>query len=267
VPPPDPFAAVQGSHEELRQDESYQFDNAHRGEPNCLVIQLTLSGEGCWQDERGRQLVPAEHAMLFTHREPTRYGFPPEATQPYRLRYLAVSLGGGIRDIFDRLRHDFGSVVRMDAKGEARALFDEIAQRYHRRSFADRYHESELIYRCFVALYREQVRGTRHTDRIEFGYHYLHNHFRSPISLKEVAARCGVTREHFSRACTVRYGESPARLLQRLRLAHAQAMVQASELPVAAIAAASGFASESSFRRAFRRGLGHAPRQLKSPPR
>ena len=31
--------------------------------------------------------MPPGHVLLFSHREPTTYGYPPGATEPYRLRY------------------------------------------------------------------------------------------------------------------------------------------------------------------------------------
>ena len=91
--------------------------------------------------------------MLFTHNESTAYGYPTDATEPYRLRFISFS-PSGIKPLFDRVRSDFGAVVRMPDNSEATALLDEIIQYYAKRSFRDRLHESELLYRLFIALYR-----------------------------------------------------------------------------------------------------------------
>jgi AraC-like DNA-binding protein len=263
----DVFALVDGGAEELRPDATYHWDNARRSDANRMIVQRTLAGSAFFEDARGRRLVPAGWAMLFTHREPSRYGVPAGATEPYRLRYLSFSPGTSIIGVFQQVRADFGSVVRMAADGEAGALFEEIFQRMQTRSFSDRYQESELIYRMFIALYREQVHGTRDEDPIEFGSHLLRARFRSAINLKTVARQCGVTREHFIRAFGERFGETPGAMLRRLRLEHARSMLEATELPVAEVARASGFASATAFCRAYRSAFGTTPAHSRRPRR
>jgi len=254
----DPFATVHGAAEEVRTDAAYHWDNATRGDPDRLVIQRTLAGAGFFRDTVGEHLVPAGHAMLFSQREPTSYGFPPAATEPYRLRYLSIT-PAGIRPLFDRVRADFGSVVRMPEESEAAALFDELFEGVRRRKLRDRFHESELLYRLLIALYREQVQDARERDPVEFGLHYLRSHFRSAINLKGVAAKCGITREHFIREFRLRYHEAPGSMLRRLRLEHARMMLAATELGVAEIARASGFASANTFGRAYRARFARSP--------
>lgn len=258
----DVFALVDGGAEELRTSD-YQWDNARRSEANRMIVQRTLAGAACFEDARGRRLVPPGWAMVFTHREASRYGLPPEATEPYRLRYLSFSPGTSVVGVFQQLREDFGSVLRMAPDGEAVALFEEIFRRMQGGSFLDRYHETELIYRMLVALYREQVHGTRDEDPIEFGSHVLRARFRGPINLKTVARQCGVTREHFIRAFRERYRETPGAMLRRLRLEHARTMLLATELPIAKVAAASGFASATTFCRAFRAAYATSPARLR----
>jgi AraC-like DNA-binding protein len=256
--PPDPFSAVHGAGEELRTGPDYLWDNARREGAPALVVQRTLSGRGFFEKSGQRQLVGPGQALLFTHREPSRYGFPPESTEPYRLRFLTFA-PADLRPLFERLRADFGSIVSMPDDCEATALFDEILHRFEHRSFRDRFHEAELLHRLLIALYREQVHGTRTSDPIEFGYHYLRDHFRSPINLKSVAAQCGISREHFIRTFRTRYRESPGALLRRLRLEHARTMLAATTLDVQSVARASGFTSSNTFCRAYRRHFARTP--------
>jgi len=255
---PDPFPFVQHGAEEIHHTIAYHFDNTDRPGPDILVIQRTLSGAACFEDSHGRRLVPAGQAMLFSHREPTAYGYPPEATEPYRLRFIAFGQTG-TQGLFDRLRADFGPVVRMPDASEANALFDEIIQRYRQRQFRDRLHASELLFRLLIALYREQVQGTRTSDPIEFGSHYIRSHFRSPVNLKAIVQKCGVSREHFIREFSSRYRESPGVMLRRLRLEHARAMLQASAISVQEVALACGFTSSNTFCRAYRLRFGRSP--------
>jgi transcriptional regulator GlxA family with amidase domain len=147
----------------------------------------------------------------------------------------------------------------MPDASEATALLDEVIQRYGQRQFRDRLHESELIFRLLIALYREQVQDTRTTDPIEFGSHYIRSHFRSPVNLKTIVQKCGVSREHFIREFSARNRESPGVMLRRLRLEHARAMLQATELSVQEIALACGFTSSNTFCRAYRLKFGRSP--------
>ncbi len=261
------FPTLINTDEEERTSPAYAYDNQHRDGSSCHVaIQRTLHGRAWFRDARGTHEVPSGHAMLFSHSEPTAYGYPRDATEPYGLRYVSFTIGG-LQSLFDCLRADFGSIVRMPDESEATALFDELHERFKQRTFSDRLQESELIHRLLIALYREQVQGTRTSDPIEFGHHYLRSHFRSPINLKGVAEKCGVSREHFIREFTRRYRESPGAVLRRLRLEQARAMLAATDTDVESIALASGYASSNTFCRAYRLKFGRSPRGIRGKSR
>ncbi len=255
---PEPGSIVNGLDEETRASAAYFFDNLKRGSPDEAVVQQTLAGECFLQTPAGRRLVPAGRAMLFTHDEPSSYGFPPEASLPYRQRFVSFRLGA-LRPWFDRLRGEFGPVLRMAPDGEAAAQLLEIFRLFRARAFRDHLEQSERLHGLLIALYREQVAATQTRDPVEFGHHLLRDHFRSPLNLKELAARCGVSREHFTRAFVRRYGEPPGEMLRRLRLEQAQRMLRATQTPVQEIAVACGFADANTFCRAFRQKFGTSP--------
>ena len=257
-PLPNPFSSIAGIGDELRADPAYFWNNHRRGDREEAVLQQTLSGAAFFEDANGRRLAGPGQALLFTHDEASCYGYPPEAAEPYRLRYVTFHLGA-LRPWFERLRVEFGSVARMAPEGEAAATLAELHRRFRSRGFRDRFQEAELLHQLFVALYREQVAATQTRDPVEFGYHYLSDHFRSPLNLKEVAERCGVSREHFIRSFGGRYGEPPGEMLRRLRLEHAHRMLRATQTPVREVALACGFADANTFCRAYRLRFGVTP--------
>lgn len=257
------FSVVHFAGDEVRTDASYYWDNAKRPDREAIAVQRTLSGAGFFEFKVTRQLVPPGFAMLFAQNEPSRYGYPPEAGEPYRLQFVAFSPAASVEVVFGKLREDFGSVVRLPEDSEACALFVEILERTNAHTFRDRYHETELLVRMLLALYREQVEGTRTSDPIEFGYHYLHNRFRRPINLKDVADQCRVTREHFIREFTRRYRETPGVMLRRLRLEHARLMLESTAVSVEEVALASGFANSDTFCRAYRREYRTSPGEVR----
>lgn len=260
--PSDPFASVRAAADEVNASTSYFWDNRHRPPDlrEVITIQRTTAGAGFYRDPNGTRPVPAGHAILFSHREPTSYGFPEGATEPYRLRYVQLWPAPTVLPLLTQLRQEFGSLLPMPNRAESTALFNEVFTRYKQRTFRDRFHESELLHRMLIALYREQVQQTQTTDPIEFGYHYLRNHFRSPVNLKTVATECGISREHFIRQFRQRFTEAPGAMLRRLRLEHADAMLTATKQTVEEVALASGFTSSNSFSRAFRQKFGRSPR-------
>lgn len=253
------FPLTQAAAIQSYSSPDYHYDNRLRGDADAYVVQLTLAGVAFIADSRGSLPVPLDHAMLFSHREPSHYGYPPGDRGEYRLCYLSFSPRPEVTVMFDRIRHAFGRVVRLPPKTPARALFQELYTKGRERAFADRFEEAELIYRFLVALYREQVADSQKRDPIAYGHHLLFDQFRTPINLKEIAQRSGVSREHFNRSFHARYGESPGHMLRRLRLEHAQAMLHATELTVEDIAVACGFTSSNSFCRAYRQHVGRSP--------
>lgn len=254
------FGKVIWAAEEVHTAPTYFWDNTRRPGDNHLVIQYTLKGRAFYRDDDGERFAESGNAMLFTLKEPSSYGYPKVDTMPYHHRFVAFSPASSLEPLFRQLRQDFASVVAMPLKSPSELLFKEIFTRFRERTFDDRLHESELAYRFLVALYREQVQDTHTTDPIEYGYHYIRNHFRSPVNLKTIAEKCGVSREHFIRQFSARYNEPPGLKLRRLRLAHAHAMLSATELSVEDVALASGFTSPNSLGRSYRAMFGHSPR-------
>lgn len=82
-------------------------------------------------------------------------------------------------------------------------------------------------------------------------------------SVSELARRCGVSREHLSRAFTQRYGVSPRRYLSELRIQKACARLRSSDTPIKNIMLDLGFTSHATFTRAFRRYTNTTPSQYR----
>jgi AraC-like DNA-binding protein len=253
------FGLIQSAAEEVRTDPSYAFDNQHRPDGSGLVVQLTLSGVAYFREDGRKVLVKPEYAMLFGHDESTAYGYPPEAREPYRHIYVEFSDCPAQRTIFNRIREDFGAIVHVPERSEARDLIDEIVKRFSTGHFADRYQESELLYRLLVAIYRQQIEGTKITDPIEFGFHMIRNRFRKSSNIKEISQQCGVTREYFTREFQRRYHLAPSQLLKQLRLEHAELLLKTTKMPVGDVSAASGFSDQSTFARLFKKRIGCSP--------
>lgn len=89
----------------------------------------------------------------------------------------------------------------------------------------------------------------------------------TPLSLDRIASMLGLSAKQLRNRCQKCREATPARVYLSLRLAHARDLVEGTALPVAEIAAAAGFASASSFTRAFREAFGQSPRARRNPLR
>jgi AraC-like DNA-binding protein len=79
------------------------------------------------------------------------------------------------------------------------------------------------------------------------------------ISIAEVADACHLSRSHFARAFRETTGLTPIDWLQAQRIARARELLRGSDMPLAEVATACGFADQSHFTRVFSRVEGAPP--------
>ncbi|MDG2520472.1 AraC family transcriptional regulator [Caulobacter segnis] len=79
------------------------------------------------------------------------------------------------------------------------------------------------------------------------------------LSLTEVASACGLSVSHFARGFKIATGSTPHAWRQARRLARARDLLATSDLPLAEVALACGFAEQSYFTRLFKRETGLTP--------
>ncbi|WP_162958581.1 helix-turn-helix domain-containing protein [Nocardia yunnanensis] len=92
---------------------------------------------------------------------------------------------------------------------------------------------------------------------------YIRKHFTNPdLTVDEIAHACLISRRTLYRVCEG-FGE-PGAIVRRTRIAHARRLIRADpSRSLAAVAAASGFATDRHFYRAFREETGLTPGQFR----
>lgn len=105
----------------------------------------------------------------------------------------------------------------------------------------------------------ESVTTVVYRHRVRQVIHHATTHLNERFSLKQLAAMSGLNRTTFSRIHKTITGESPIRLLARLRIERAQQMLTDTPLSIGEIAEAVGYSDLSTFFRAFRRRSGVSP--------
>ncbi|WP_309385108.1 AraC family transcriptional regulator [Cerasicoccus frondis] len=243
---------------ETRSSRRYNWDNRVRGEQMLFCIQNTVSGCGYIERNGVRALVPANHAMLFWHEEDSRYGYAEESKTPYVLDFLTI-VGPQCAEIFQQLVRLSGGVMPLPKQSEPRRLLDEVGRRFKEKQFQDSLHESLLIYELLTSLLRDASRIPVERDPIAYAAEYIERRFHMPITMEEVARAAGVSREHLTRQLTRRWGQSPGKKLQELRLQAGRDYLRHTTAPIEAIGQHCGYLDPDGFARAFARRFKLSP--------
>ncbi len=88
---------------------------------------------------------------------------------------------------------------------------------------------------------------------------FILTHLDHDLSLSALAQQIGFSPYHFARQFRRTAGESPHQFVLSQRIKHTQQLLRETDLPLAQIALASGFANQSHLTQAFKRSLGLTP--------
>lgn len=137
-----------------------------------------------------------------------------------------------------------------------------IARRDHGAAAA-----SAAARRCVVAPWREggQAQFIEHPvpadlDRSTSATRqWVLDRLAEPLTLKDMAQHANMSVRSFTRRFRDEVGTSPLKWLNQRRLEHARALLESTDLPVARIATACGFADPVALRKHFASALGMSP--------
>ena len=82
-------------------------------------------------------------------------------------------------------------------------------------------------------------------------------------SAEDLARRCGISAAQLRAICRRQGGESPSRMIWRLKVEHAIQLLRSTGLTVGEIAVDCGYANPFHLSRAVKKHTGHAPRDLR----
>lgn len=100
-------------------------------------------------------------------------------------------------------------------------------------------------------------------SRLAQAVRLMEAHVDRPLTISAIARRSGVTTRTLEKTFLKSIGETPGAYYLRLRLGAARRLVLDTAMPMADIAARTGFSSATSFSRAFSRSFGKPPGRLR----
>ncbi len=225
-----------------------------------VAVQFSLSGCGAlwdvpgpWRGQPGWREIPAKHAMIVIFGEDDlSYGYPPGASAPWEFVFAnlageaaitmargLIAARGHIIPLASRTQV-VRDLLRLPLRGRSGPGWRMLTAEANCRL------ASEVI----AALATEEDPGDD-LGKIEQAMSLLDEDPLSPPSIRAVAARLGLSREHLTRVFTARVGMPPARWCLRQRLLRAERLLEEEESPLAEVAARTGFASAAHFIRTF----------------
>ena len=88
---------------------------------------------------------------------------------------------------------------------------------------------------------------------------YIHEHYRDPLSRKDLAENGSVSQEYLSTCFHRETGVTPSDYLERYRIKQAKRLLETTDQPITGVAMEVGFYDSSYFGRVFRREVGVTP--------
>lgn len=87
----------------------------------------------------------------------------------------------------------------------------------------------------------------------------MQDNIEDPLTMEDLAAQAGYSRRHIERLFQRALGQTPARFYLNLRLDHGRSLLADTDLALAEVAVAAGFADKGYFAKAFRARFGCPP--------
>jgi AraC-like DNA-binding protein len=241
---------------------AHWLENRDRDQ-RTVVFQYCGAGLIHFRDEhRVIHPVNAGQAMLFMHGEETAYGQPRGMTQPFTTEYVTLT-GAGLREHWAILRHQ-GSVIQLDAKGPILPALRRLIDLAGSHSRGDPATMAEEVQAFVLLLLRQMRQAQDHRQSpVERAVDDLMRHPTAPWSLKEVAQRHAVSREHLTRSFHKRLGVAPGIYLAQARLAKALTLLRETAVPMAEVARQAGYSSTLTLNRQVHAATGLSPSRLR----
>lgn len=252
---------------EQRRNEVYSWDGTKRGTAPFLVIQHTTLGEGRLDYAGTRHRLTPGKTMLVAMPHAHRYWLERGGEWEYfwlllngretlRLAREILDSAGPVlepagREI-DRLAACCLDILEMSAPSPGRA--------------------SNAAYAAMTSLH-DTVFGSRPAPEsplpaaIARAVAHIEANIAEPLPVERLAAVAGLSRAYFTRCFTASLGTAPSDYVLEKRIERVERLLLATEMSVAAIAAATGFADGNYMAKVLRRRRAMAPLEFRAAGR
>jgi len=99
--------------------------------------------------------------------------------------------------------------------------------------------------------------------RISLAVSLMENAIEEPLSIQELTRKIGLSARQLERSFNVVFEMSPGRFYRKLRIKHARVLLEQTQMCLADVASATGFASTSTLSKAFRDVYNESPNEMR----
>lgn len=263
------FIRLEGIGREKAESPAYRWNGLRRGQEGAAIFQYTLSGRG--ELRIGEQVHSLPKHRAFLCRVPGDHEYYLPEGEPY-WEFLFITVHGE-----DALRHwselerKLGSVFELSPKDEPLAILTRLHAEIVRSPLADPYALSASLYRFVLELHRmADAASPARTDDIPApllqAITFIRSRYREDLTLDELAEASGLTKYHFCRAFQRKLGMKPMQYVRKVRIERAVWLLRNTDLKIAEVGEACGFAHANYFIKTFRELIGATPGEYRQLP-
>jgi AraC-like DNA-binding protein len=254
------FAPGMG-HSRQTDPDPYHWDNNTR--TDVCLFQYTIDGEGRFcQGGREHRLEPGT-AFLVPFPSDTQYWLP----EGGEWEFAWATLGGDcVQHHVRALAAGNRFLLRLPPQSPVLEAFRELLSAHLVEPKADCFVTAALVYRLLMELHRHAApaHAALLPEPVRRAQQYFDSRYHEiRTDVAGAAQAAGYSRYHFSRLFRRHTGTTPHEYLTRVRLRHAQALLEETDLPIQQVGQMAGFASHTHFCSTFRRRAGRTPGSLR----
>ncbi|MDP3195180.1 AraC family transcriptional regulator [Tabrizicola sp.] len=249
---------------EQRRNELYSWDGLKRGTEPFLVVQHTILGEGRLDFLGARYRLHMGQTMLVTMPHAHRYWLERGGHWEY---FWFILSGREALRLAREVLAVAGPVLQPGPEGEARLA--EACHALLTGSFSPA-QAAVLGYQALAVLHDTAFAGEGAVPRAALAPEltrvlaHVEANLGGDLRVDALAQLAGLSRAHFVRRFAAEVGVPPSDHVFARRMDRVERLLTASEMKIAEIAQATGFAEANYLAKAFRRHRGISPRDFRA---
>ena len=236
----------------VKPEPGHKFDREPDG---SVVFQYTHTGFVRLMHNGKELRAPAGYGYLFPSDVEVRWKTPEDPA--YECTWVRL-YGAGLFEHWQFMRQQHGPLVAMETSNTAYAALLHLIQL--KEAQTDIATEALAIHEFVMALYQHYERGhVKNLQPVERAVRHIMRYPFHEHSLKEIAQRFEVSREHVTRVFQEQYGQAPATWLREQRFKRAKEILQETVIPIKDVAVRCGFGSVDVLARLLHKEEGMSP--------